>query len=365
MKTRFWYGLGLLLLAGPGQAQTLAGAWQGVETETDELRYWPAVLRLQPGKGQALFGVLYQEVGDQPGVSVTFQMQGARTGASMQLTHVRKLNETGGSFLSYWCAGSITFTYDAALEKLTGHATYQPGPGDDCDTGTFTFYRIKLKSAPTVKAGALSALRVSGREVHWFADYELQKPLATGNTYSTKLTKATTFYLTQGYYPTAESPVVPITIQVAGGTKTAPKVPPAPTPTPPPAPAPPDTLAPPAAVAPTALPAAPVVLPTVLFRQGTPELLPTAAPALDQLATSLLASPQLRLRVVGHTDRLGEPGKNQVLSEQRAAAVKAYLVKAGVAAERVATVGYGDTHPLYPSPDARNRRVEAERLPGD
>ena len=96
---------------------------------------------------------------------------------------------------------------------------------------------------------------------------------------------------------------------------------------------------------------------------GAAQEFPRRAPALDRLATSLQGDPALRLRIAGHTDRLGEPGKNQVLSEQRAAAVKAYLVKNGVAAARLKTVGYGDSRPLHPSPDVRNRRVEIEKLP--
>lgn len=353
-----------MLLAGPGQAQSLAGAWQGVETETGDPRYYPAVLRLQ-GKTDNLLGVLYQEVGGQPETTVTFQMQGARTATGLRLAHVRKLNETERTFGSYWCEGAITFSYDASQEKLTGRATYRPV--GDCDQGEFTFYRVKLKSAAAVPAGAPSTLRVSGRDVRWFADAELKQPLATGNTYRAKLARATTFYLTQGYYPSAESVVTPITVQVSGRAKTPPAPRPVPSPTPPP-PAKPDSVPPPAVVAvpapPAALPPAPVVLPTVLFKQGKTELLPESSPALDKLVADLRAAPALRLRVAGHTDRLGEPGKNQVLSEQRAAAVKAYLVKAGVAAERVETVGYGDTHPLYPSPDIRNRRVEVEQLAG-
>ena len=129
-----------------------------------------------------------------------------------------------------------------------------------------------------------------------------------------------------------------------------------------PTPAPADSAATPP-VAATAPPPAPLVLPTVLFKQGTAELLPESRPALDRLAADFQANPALRLRVAGHTDRLGEPGKNQVLSEQRAATVKAYLVKAGVAASRLEAVGYGDTRPLYPSPDVRNRRVEVEKIP--
>lgn len=367
MKLGFLYIASALLLAGSAHAQapSLAGAWQGVETVTDDPRYWPVVLRLQ-GSDDKLFGVLYQEVGGQDYITVNFQMKGTRTAGGLQLIHVRKLNETGRMPGSYWCDGSITLTYDAAQEKLTGHAAYRPL--HDCDTGDFTFYRVKLKSEATVKAGALSTLRVSGRDVRWFADAELKQPVTTGNTYRTKLTKTTTFYLTQGYYPSAESPVVLITIQVAGTTKSpARPTPPAPAPKPAPADSlpPATTPAPPVATMPPApVPApAPVVLPKVLFKQGKADLLPESGPALDKLVADLQANPALRLRVAGHTDRIGEPGKNQVLSEQRAAAVKNYLVKAGVAAARIETIGYGDNRPLYPSPDIRNRRVEVEQLP--
>ena len=355
MKKGFWYGVRVLLVAGlyptgPVHAQSLTGVWQGVETDTGAKgRYWPTVLRLQKNGGDNLFGVLYQEVGLQPGISVTFEMQGASLATGMRLEHVRKLNETGRTPNSYWCNGAITFTYDAGQEKLTGRATYRPVA--DCDMGTFTFYRIKLKSAATVPAGAESTLRVSGRNVLWFADTDLKQPVVTGNSFRTKLTKTTTFYLKQSYYPTSQSPVVPITIQVRGTAATAKPAHATP------APVRPDTVpkAPAVIIAPTA-----VVLPTVLFRLGTPELLPDGLPILDQLATELKARPTLKVRVAGHTDKLGEPEKNQALSEQRAESVKAYLVKAGIAAERISIIGYGDARPLYPSPDARNRRVEVE-----
>ncbi|WP_022823020.1 OmpA family protein [Hymenobacter norwichensis] len=358
MKRSFWYGMVALLLGGPVQAQSLTGVWQGVETDTDEPNInWPAVLRVQKGKGSTLMGVLYQELGGQPGISATFQVQGTRTASGLQLEHVQKLNETGRSPFTYWCEGAITFTYDASQEKLTGRATYRPQ--GNCDVGTFTFYRVKLKSAATVAAGAEATHRVSGRNVLWYADAELTQPVATGNTYRTKLSKTTTFYLTQSYYPTRQNSAVPITIQVTGPKPAASPEPIAP------APVKLDTArttsAPPLASAPLLTPA-PVVLPKVLFKLGTAELLPDGFPALNQLATELKARPTLKLRVAGHTDKIGEPQKNQTLSEQRADAVKAYLVKAGVAAERISTIGYGDTQPLYPSPDARNRRVEVAEV---
>ncbi|TGD80459.1 OmpA family protein [Hymenobacter wooponensis] len=363
MKGTMWYVLTVLtlLLAEPVKAQSLAGIWQGVETDTGEREpdaTWPAELRLQKGKGTNLFGVLYQEVGDEPRVSVTFMVQATPTTAGMRLQHQQKLNETGRTPGSYWCEGSITFTYDPKLEKLTGHATYEPV--GNCDVGTFTFYRVKLKSSAKVAAGIESSIRVSGRNVLWYADAALKQPVNTGNTYRTKLSKTTTFYLTQGFYPTRQSAVVPITIQVTGAAPA--KV--QPTPPAPVRPTRPDTArldtarrAPAPILAPK-----PVVLPTVLFKLGTAELLPEGLPALDQLASELKARPLLKLRVAGHTDKIGEPDKNQTLSEQRAEAVKAYLVKAGIAAERISTVGFGDTRPLYASPDARNRRVEVEEV---
>lgn len=373
MKRTYWPALLLLLVAAPASAQSLAGVWQGVE-DAEAARYYPAVLRVQRGSGQGVFGILYQEVGTKPGITVTFEMQGVRTATGLKLNHLSKLNETGQSPFSYWCDGSITFTYDAAQEKLTGRAVYEPV--GDCDTGEFVFYRVKLKSAPTVKAGVASTLRVSGRDVRWYADAAHRQLVATGNAYATKLRKTTTFYITQGFFPSAESQAVPVTIGVTGAAAArkppvAARLAPRPAPaTPAPTPLPPlDTarVRPPAAAAPPpTLPttSAPLVLPTVLFRQSTPELLPSAYEALDKLAAALQAQPTVRLRIVGHTDRLAQdvPAKNQALSEQRATAVKDYLVKAGVAANRLETAGYGDTRRLYPSPDVRNRRVEVERL---
>ena len=359
MKSSFLYSIGALLLAAPAPAQSLTGVWQGVETNTDQPGdYWPTVLRLQKRKGTGVFGILYEEVDANPGITVTFRMQGTRTAKGLLLEHDGKLNETGRTFDSSWCAGTITFTYDPVLEKLTGHATYRPQ--GTCSVGTLTLYRIRLKSAATVPVCVASTVRVSGRNMLWFADAGLKQPLAAGNTYRATLRKTTTFYLRQSYYPTRESPVVPITIQV---TDVRPKVRvPKPAPAPPAnAPAPVDTVA---TVPAPILPAtpAPVGLPTVLFKIGKPELLPSANPALSQLAAELKARNVLKLRITGHADRVGEPDKNQLLSEQRAEAVKNFLVQAGVAAERLSTVGYGDTHLLFPSPDGRNRRVEVEEI---
>jgi len=76
----------------------------------------------------------------------------------------------------------------------------------------------------------------------------------------------------------------------------------------------------------------------------------------------LQGQPDWKLRIEGHTDSTGTREGNQALSQQRAAAVVAWLVKNGVAVSRLAAVGLGDTKPVADNKTeegrARNRRVE-------
>lgn len=66
----------------------------------------------------------------------------------------------------------------------------------------------------------------------------------------------------------------------------------------------------------------------------------------DKIVGGMKAHPEVELLLVtGHTDRIGTPQYNQKLSERRAAAVKAYLVKQGIDAKRIKTVGKGESAP--------------------
>lgn len=100
----------------------------------------------------------------------------------------------------------------------------------------------------------------------------------------------------------------------------------------------------------------------VQFEQGTATLLPTSAPALNQLVKLLTDNPHLTIELRGHTDNIGPPEKNQVLSEQRVAAVKAYLVAHGLAESRITGLGFGGTQPVASNEKEvtrkLNRRVE-------
>ncbi|MBL7737673.1 MAG: OmpA family protein [Chitinophagaceae bacterium] len=100
----------------------------------------------------------------------------------------------------------------------------------------------------------------------------------------------------------------------------------------------------------------------VQFVTGSATLTKVAMAELDKGAKIMQEHPTLNVSVEGHTDNTGTPALNQKLSEKRAAAVKAYLVKKGVSADRLTTAGYGQTQPVGDNKTsagrAANRRVE-------
>lgn len=83
---------------------------------------------------------------------------------------------------------------------------------------------------------------------------------------------------------------------------------------------------------------------------------------LDDAARILDENPGMRLRIEGHTDAIASDAYNQVLSENRAAAAKEFLVINGVIPDRISTLGMGEKEPyatnLTPEGRALNRRVE-------
>lgn len=83
---------------------------------------------------------------------------------------------------------------------------------------------------------------------------------------------------------------------------------------------------------------------------------------LDQIVAMLKENAAWKMTVEGHTDSVGGEAANQKLSERRAEAVKAYLVKAGIDASRLTAAGLGMSKPVASNDDAigraQNRRVE-------
>ena len=101
------------------------------------------------------------------------------------------------------------------------------------------------------------------------------------------------------------------------------------------------------------------------FDFSSARLRPESEPLLKQVAAMLNGHPDWTLTLEGHTDKVGGAAYNQRLSEQRAAAVVAYLVAQGVDAKRLDSAGFGMDKPVAPNDSgvgrAQNRRVEIVR----
>ena len=100
---------------------------------------------------------------------------------------------------------------------------------------------------------------------------------------------------------------------------------------------------------------------TIAFQPGNAQLTPAGMQVLDELLPVLRNFKDRRFEIVGHTDGQGPRQRNVVLSEERANAVRAYLVGKGVPAVQFVTLGAGPDMPVADNTTAdgraRNRRI--------
>lgn len=105
-----------------------------------------------------------------------------------------------------------------------------------------------------------------------------------------------------------------------------------------------------------------IALGDVLFESGRSGLKAGAAHNLDQLAAFLVNHQERSVIIEGHTDSVGSEESNQLLSQRRADAVKAYLMSEGVLGTRLVSSGMGEGVPVADNTSAsgrqQNRRVE-------
>ncbi len=99
----------------------------------------------------------------------------------------------------------------------------------------------------------------------------------------------------------------------------------------------------------------------VEFESGSATLTPLGLGILDDMA-DVLRRVDKPVVVTGHTDNVGNPDANLILSNERAKAVKQYLIGRGIAADRISIAGRGDTDPIASNDSeegrTRNRRIE-------
>ena len=122
------------------------------------------------------------------------------------------------------------------------------------------------------------------------------------------------------------------------------------------------------AAPPIELPAvnASMVLRNVTFRANSAVLLPAATADLDKVAITMQGLPNSKWQVSGYTSNVGAAARNLRLSQQRADAVKTYLVSKGVPAASLTATGFGAQNPIANNRTAagrrQNMRVEIKRL---
>lgn len=105
-----------------------------------------------------------------------------------------------------------------------------------------------------------------------------------------------------------------------------------------------------------------IVLRNIFFETDSFNLLPESTAELDNLVRLLNTNNQIQVQIGGHTDNIGTPQYNQILSEKRAQSVYKYLMNKGISQRRLTFKGYGATVPVSsndtPEGRAQNRRTE-------
>lgn len=100
----------------------------------------------------------------------------------------------------------------------------------------------------------------------------------------------------------------------------------------------------------------------IFFESNEYKLKKESYPELNRLTTLLKSRPGLKIEISGHTDNVGSPEANLVLSQKRSKAVKDYLIFMGIDKDLIIINGYGDSRPLVSNSTERgrylNRRVE-------
>lgn len=101
---------------------------------------------------------------------------------------------------------------------------------------------------------------------------------------------------------------------------------------------------------------------TILFDTGRSTLKPESTSVFVDIIRILNEYPNARFTVEGHTDSVGSNATNQRLSEERANAVRDFLINEGIPGSRLEAIGYGEDRPIASNNTragrTQNRRVE-------
>lgn len=90
----------------------------------------------------------------------------------------------------------------------------------------------------------------------------------------------------------------------------------------------------------------PIQIENIFYEFGKWDLTPSSEKGLQDLIGVLTSNPNITIELSAHTDFIGDNESNKILSEKRAKSVVDYLIAAGIPAERLSSVGYGEEKPF-------------------
>jgi outer membrane protein OmpA-like peptidoglycan-associated protein len=105
-----------------------------------------------------------------------------------------------------------------------------------------------------------------------------------------------------------------------------------------------------------------IVMKGVTFESGKAVLSPSSTDSLERAYLVLSENPDVTVEIQGYTDNTGKKATNVKLSQDRANAVRTWLINKGIAADRLTAKGFGPDNPIAPNATkegkAQNRRIE-------
>ncbi|MGH2553055.1 MAG: OmpA family protein, partial [Chitinophagaceae bacterium] len=105
-----------------------------------------------------------------------------------------------------------------------------------------------------------------------------------------------------------------------------------------------------------------IILKNIFFDVNKYDLEPQSQVELEKLVQLLNENPTLNIEISGHTDNVGKPADNLLLSNNRAKSVINYLISKNISPQRLTAKGYGETKPVADNNTedgmAMNRRTE-------
>jgi len=109
-----------------------------------------------------------------------------------------------------------------------------------------------------------------------------------------------------------------------------------------------------------------IIISGIIFKINSAQIKSSSDPALNEVAKTLRAFPTIVVEIAGYTDTTGTAEFNMNLSQKRAEAVKAFLIKRGVKPGQVQAKGYGEASPIASNETEagreKNRRIEIKVL---